>query len=605
MFSARRSKTLGLIAIVTIVLVAAQFIIIFRSSSKASTVNHYLYVLLVQQMDVYDIDNNFALVKSVSLPMLSDVRGVDADPASSSLYIAYGGDGGSHGNGSLLKYNLLTNTIVWSVNYPFGVDSPAITPNGKMIYLPDGELSYDGTWHLINTSNGSVSGSIFVTAGGATHNTIVSLNGAHAYLGALNYNYLVQVNTTTNTISNRIGPLVNGVRPFTINSADTLAFTTATGYLGFQVSSTTTGKVLYTVPVKGFSIPPSDSGLPPSHGISLSPDEKQLYLMDNVNSYIHVFDISGLPKTAPVQIANIPLRSMAGSQSPCGYDCGREGWVLHSRSGQYAFIGDSGDIINTTTQKSITNLSSLYNSRVYLEIDWTNGVPSFTTTRYGLGYANISSPTPTPTPTLSVTTTTTSTPTPSVTPGAVIAQDTFIRSNQQHWGTASDGLTWGGDANTQAVFSINTNAGQINNGSGPYNAVLGSPATNAQVLFTGSLSNFTNANMGAVLRWSDTNDWYKAYINGTSLVVQKKVSGTTTILGSVPFAATAGTPYSLRFEVVGTTLYAKVWAASTTEPSAWMATVSDSSFSSGQCGLRIQVYSGITAKITSFQANAV
>ena len=118
MLSARRSKTLGLIAIVTIILVATQFMIIFRSSSKASTVNHYLYVFLVQQMDVYDIDNNFALVKSVSLPMLTDVRGVDADPASSSLYIAYGGDGGSHGNGSLLKYNVLTNTVVWSVKYP-------------------------------------------------------------------------------------------------------------------------------------------------------------------------------------------------------------------------------------------------------------------------------------------------------------------------------------------------------------------------------------------------------------------------------------------------------------------------------------------------------
>jgi len=292
-----------------------------------------------------------------------------------------------------------------------------------MLYLPDGELSYDGTWHLINTSNGSVAGSIFVTTGGATHNTIVSLNGAHAYLGALNYNYLVQVNTTTNTISTRIGPLVNGVRPFTINSADTLAFTTATGYLGFQVSSTTTGKVLYTVPVKGFSIPPSESGLPPSHGISLSPDEKQLYLMDNVNSYIHVFDVIGLPNTAPVQLANIPLRSMAGSQSPCGYDCGREGWVLHSSSGQYAFIGDSGDIINTTTHKSIANLSSLYNSRVYLELDWTNGVPSFTTTRYGLGYANISSLTPTPSP---IPTTLpkavlpkTTSPAPSATPGTV------------------------------------------------------------------------------------------------------------------------------------------------------------------------------------------
>ena len=469
-----RSRILGLIAIVTIVFMATQFFIIARFNAKASTVNHYLYVFPEGQMDVYDIDNNFALVKSVSLPMLNEVRGVDADPASASLYIAYGGDGGAHGNGSLLKYNLLTDTIVWSVNYTFGVDSPAITPNGKTIYLPDGELSYDGTWHVINTSNGSVAGSIFVNTGGATHNTIVSLNGTHAYLGELNYNYLVQVNTANNTISNRIGPLVNGVRPFTINSADSLAFTTATGYLGFQVSSTTSGKVLYTVPVKGFTIPPSESGLPPSHGISLSPDEKQIYLMDNVNSYIHVFDVSGLPNTAPVQTADIPLRSMAGSQSPCVYDCTREGWVLHSQSGQYAFIGDLGDVINTTTQKSVVNLSTLYNSREYLEVDWTNGAPSFTTTRYGLGYANVSNPTPTPT----VTGTTTSSPTPSPTPGTVIAQDTFTRANQSLWGKASDGHTWGGDANSQSfLHRWQYGARHQYGGTNSYNAVLGASAS--------------------------------------------------------------------------------------------------------------------------------
>ncbi|HVB73131.1 MAG TPA: hypothetical protein VNE38_06195, partial [Ktedonobacteraceae bacterium] len=416
----RKTKSVGLVLIALIILslTAAQFFIFPRLNSKASTatntgavVNHYLYVFPQGQMDVYNIDNGFSLVKTISLPMLSDVRGVVADPASAMLYISYGGDGGAHGNGSLLKYNLLNDSIVWQVNYLFGVDSPAITPDGKSIYLPDGELSYDGTWHVINTSDGSVATSIFINTGAAAHNTIVSLNGSHAYLGALNYNYLVEVNTSNNAIINRIGPLVNGVRPFTINSADTLAFTTATGYLGFQVSSTTTGKVLYTVPVKGFTIPPSESSLPPSHGISLSPDEKEAYVMDNVNSYVHVFDISGLPNTAPVQIADIPLKSMAGNQSPCAYDCAREGWLLHSTSGQYAFVGDSGDIINTATRASIMNLPTLYNSRVYLEIDWTNGVPTYTTSRYGLGHANGSTGGPTPTPT--------STPPPNLQTGPV------------------------------------------------------------------------------------------------------------------------------------------------------------------------------------------
>jgi DNA-binding beta-propeller fold protein YncE len=399
-----------------------------------SATQHYLYVFPDGSLNVYDMDNNFHLVKSINLPILTGGRGVVADPASNMLYISYNGDGGAHGNGSMLKYNLLTDTIVWTKNYNFGIDSMAITPDGKTIYMPDGERSYDGTWHILKTSDGSVTGSIFVGTGVAAHNTIVSLNGTHVYLGGLNYNYLVEVNTSTNQIIQRIGPLKNGVRPFTINGTETLAFTTATGFLGFEVSSITTGKVLYTVPVKGFTAPPGSNS---SHGISLSPDEKEVYVIDTANSYVHVFDVSGLPGTAPKQVADIPLRSMTGNESPCLYDCNREGWVLHSGDGRFVWIGDSGDVIDTSTRKSITNLDTLFNTRKFLEIDWANGVPVFTTSRYGLGYVT-SSGGPTPTPSPSPTQSPTVTPSPSPTPGT-LAQDTFQRQNQSLWGTASNG----------------------------------------------------------------------------------------------------------------------------------------------------------------------
>ena len=131
--------------------------------------------------------------------------------------------------------------------------------------------------------------------------------------------------------------------------------------------------------------------------------------------------------------------------------------------------------------------------------------------------------------------------------------------------------------------------------------MLGPVATNAEVIFSGSMSSFTNANMGAVLRWMDKNNWYKAYISGSNLVIQKKVSGTYTTLKTVPFAATAGTSYSIDFSVVGTTLSANAWQTGTSEPSGWMATATDSSLLSGNCGLRIQLQSGISATITSFQ----
>ena len=92
-------------------------------------------------------------------------------------------------------------------------------------------------------------------------------------------------------------------------------------------------------------------------------------------------------------------------------------------------------------------------------------------------------------------------------PGTIIAQDTFQRPNQVHWGTASDGDTWGGAAHSQSAFSIFNNTGQVSNSSGTYYATLGPTATDAEVLFSGSQGSFGKTNLGAVLRWTDTKDW--------------------------------------------------------------------------------------------------
>jgi DNA-binding beta-propeller fold protein YncE len=143
--------------------------------------------------------------------------------------------------------------------------------------------------------------------------------------------------------------------------------------------------VLYTVPVKGFS---ACSDVVPSHGISLSPDEHEVYLMDGCNSYVHVFDVSGLPALPPVQVADIRLSHQVGgtSEPGCAYDCGREGWVLHSGDGRYVLVGDDGDVIDTSTRGIVANIATLYDTRKFIEIDWENGTPAFTTNRYGLGY---------------------------------------------------------------------------------------------------------------------------------------------------------------------------------------------------------------------------
>ena len=175
----------------------------------------------------------------------------------------------------------------------------------------------------------------------------------------------------------RIGPLHGpGVRPFTINGSQTLVFTTARSFLGFQVSSIETGNVLYSVSPPGFTFDPGTFKRTPDHGISLSPDERELYLIDTPNGYVHVFDVSGLPATAPRDIADIKLTH------PPLYD----GWLQHSRDGRYVYVGRAGDVIDTRTRQVVAYLPPLQRTADFLEIDWRHGRPVSTTSRYGVGY---------------------------------------------------------------------------------------------------------------------------------------------------------------------------------------------------------------------------
>jgi DNA-binding beta-propeller fold protein YncE len=343
-------------------------------TAHSSAIRHFEYVFAPTGIEIYDIDHDNRRVGQITLPGIA-ARGVVAHPATNMLYISYGGQGGDSGTGSILAYNLVTGEIVWQRDYKTGVDSIAITPNGRTIYMPVGEASGSEIWEIIDTATGKISGSI--KAGLNPHNTIMGLDGKYVYLGPGDYPYLEVASTSTNKVVRKIGPLHGpGVRPFTINGAQTLAFTTASSFLGFQVSSIKTGKVLYNVAPPGFSFDPATFGRTPDHGISLSPDEQELYLIDTPNGYVHVFDVSRLPGSAPRDIADIKL----------AHPPPNDGWLQHSRNGRYVYVGRAGDVIDTVSRKIVAFLPPLQLTADFIEIDWRHGRPVDTTSRYGVGY---------------------------------------------------------------------------------------------------------------------------------------------------------------------------------------------------------------------------
>lgn len=362
-----------------------------RTRPAAATATHrgtvpYEYVFVSGGFVVYRVHDDFPVVERVRVPEARAYRGVVVSPRTGRLYMSVGGNGGSSGHGALIAYDLRRDAILWERRFPTGTDNPSITPDGRTIFLPTGERSRDDVWWIVDARDGRVTGEIH--GGPGPHNTVISSDGARVYLGPRNGRFLVVVATSSKRVIEHVGPLASGVRPFTVNGAKTLAYTTATGFFGFQVSSLRTGRVLFTVHLRDLGFRWRGGPGAPTHGIALSPDNRELYLLDIPNSLVHVFDVAALPTMPPRPVGTIALtKRMVGLESPCAQDCGRAGWLGMSRDGRFLYVGDGGDVISTSSRRVVAFLPALWNSRYMLEVDWRDGRPVATSTRSAVGSA--------------------------------------------------------------------------------------------------------------------------------------------------------------------------------------------------------------------------
>lgn len=332
------------------------------------------YVAVDGGLRIYDIDRRYRLAETIEIPDRYDAvnpRGIAAGVDSDLLYVSYWGEDPNSGEGYLLALDLKTNDVAWWRGYEKSVDSFALTPDGQRIYMPCSEQADCDWWFVIDALTGEELDRITVTEG--THNTIVGHSGKRAYLASLKSPVLTLVDTASNEVVGDVGPFRDSIRPFTINAEETLVFVTVDLLSGFQIGDLHTGQPIHTVEVKGFPLGPEDFPEPPvtqSHGIALTPDEKEIWVADDFYDYLHVFDVTGLPKKAPKQIADIPL-----SSSPK--------WINFTRDGRFAHVS-TGEIIDTTSREPIAMVEP---SRIFMELSQRgNGDVTAAYSRYGLGY---------------------------------------------------------------------------------------------------------------------------------------------------------------------------------------------------------------------------
>src|SRR5262249_42776995 len=147
-----------------------------------------------------------------------------------------------------------------------------------LLYVPSLEGPH---WNVVDGASGDVVAKIETRSG--AHNTVCSLDGSRVFCAGLKSPVLIVVDTRTQKPVGTVGPFGAAIRPFTVNGAGTLCFINVNGLLGFEVGDVRTGKVLHRVEVQGFQKGPTKRHGCPSHGVGLSPDEKEVWVCDAAN----------------------------------------------------------------------------------------------------------------------------------------------------------------------------------------------------------------------------------------------------------------------------------------------------------------------------------
>lgn len=314
---------------------------------------------------VFDIDNGHKFVKRIPTGGIGkdgkpiNVKGICANANTGRLYIST--------IETLQCIDLKTEELLWERALDGGCDRMSIAPDGGVLYVPSFEKAH---WNVVRGDTGELITKITPDSG--AHNTVYGADGRFCYLAGLRSPLLTVADTKTHTVARTIGPFSSSIRPFTINGRQTLCFVTINELLGFEVGDIVAGIKLHRVEVNGFQQGPVKRHGCPSHGIGLTPDEKELWVTDGHNQHMHVFDATVMP---PKLMTSLKVRD-------------EPGWITFTIDGQYAYPS-TGDVIEAASKKIITELTDetgvAVMSEKMVEVQIRQGIVIRTGDQFGVG----------------------------------------------------------------------------------------------------------------------------------------------------------------------------------------------------------------------------
>jgi YVTN family beta-propeller protein len=262
-----------------------------RAEGPAAIVKQKLYVTnsLGDDVTVIDTKTNKVIGR---IEVGLHPHGIATPAAQDVIYVTIEGKD----PGELVCIDTTTDKITRSMKVGPEPNQLAVTPDGKLAYVPD----KDGFWEVIDLEKLELVKKI--ETGGRPHNTLCSVDGKRMYLAPMGAPKKVTVvEAATQKVLGEI-PFSNVVRPIALSKDEKRLYAEVDGLVGVEVADVADRKMIHRIKAE---LPEEKSKVGSrSHGLAISPDQKELWECDVEHHEVHIYDITA---DKPKQIKTLPM----------------------------------------------------------------------------------------------------------------------------------------------------------------------------------------------------------------------------------------------------------------------------------------------------------
>jgi len=305
---------------------------------------------------VLDAKANYAFVKRIPIQNLpapfapEEVSAMMADPVTNMVYIST--------RGHLIAMDLATEKFAWNNTYEPGscCERGQITPDGLTLEVGSNLKDFH---RVIDARTGAVKGVIQTPKSNFNHNMAMSADGKTVFDAPNGVTMTVADMATmkaTHTIT-----FDDHIRVFVINHDASRVYANLNNLLGFEIADAKTGKIIKRVeaPAEMWKAKWADPNLhffghgAPQHGVALTPDESEIWVCDDINNQMLIYDNEGQDNWKLDPTKTIKLQHASN-------------WITMGLDGKIA-MSSSGDVIDVKSHKVVAQLKDEYGNLIHSE----------------------------------------------------------------------------------------------------------------------------------------------------------------------------------------------------------------------------------------------